>query len=428
MDVTLVNAPVRKRNEHARLSPPLGLAYIASALMEDGFSVSAVDFNVSGLNLLRVNSILVNDRPRIIGIAAMTETYPQALEIARHIKERSPDTVVVLGGAHPTILPEEVLAELDAVDFIVAGPGEDAMVALARNVIRGEGSLAGVPGLGFMEDDEPHVNPRAELVHPDELPRPARWLFPTDFYHDKWNVLTATGSCPYRCPFCSASSLWKGRRRMRSPENIAAEIVDLWREHGVDQVFFTDDIFTLNRRWVGELLEAFGALEHPIDWGCATRVDLVDAELIRAMADSGCTGIQFGVESGSQSVLDSVKGIEKQQVRDAVTAAVACGIDAVCSFMVPFPDDTPETLQESLEFMAEVHALGARIYLSYTCPFPGTEFYERAAELGLTILTDDWGEFDAKHVVIETKNLKAPQIEATAEAMAAELGMKKSDI
>jgi len=300
------------------------------------------------------------------------------------------------------------------------------MVALARNVIRGEGSLAEVPGLGFIEDGGLHVNPRAELGHPDELPRPARWLFPTEFYHDKWNVLTATGSCPYRCPFCSASSLWKGRRRMRSPESIAAEIADLWREHGVDEIFFTDDIFTLNRRWVGELLEALSALAHPVEWGCATRVDLVDAEIIRAMADAGCTGTQFGVESGSQTVLDSVKGIEKQQVRDAVSAAVACGIDAVCSFMIPFPEDTPETLQESLEFMAEVHELGARIFLSYTCPFPGTDFYERAEELGLTILTDDWGEFDAKHVVIETRCLSAPQIEATAEAMAAKVGMKRS--
>jgi radical SAM superfamily enzyme YgiQ (UPF0313 family) len=215
---------------------------------------------------------------------------------------------------------------------------------------------------------------------------------------------------------------------MRSAESIAAEIADLWREHGVDEIFFTDDIFTLNRRWVAELLEALSALAHPVQWGRATRVDLVDADLIRAMTDAGCTGIQFGVESGSQSVLDSVKGIEKQQVRDAVTAAVACGIDAVCSFMIPFPQDTQETLQESLEFMAEVHELGARIFLSYTCPFPGTDFHERAEELGLTILTDDWGEFDAKHVVIETRSLSAPQIEATAEAMADRLGMKRSYI
>lgn len=427
MDVTLVNAPVKLRNEHARLSPPLGLAYIASALRDAGFTVSAVDFNVSGLNVRRVDSILALDRPGILGISTTTETYPQALAIARHVKERSPGTCVVMGGAHPTILPDVVLAE-EAVDFVVVGAGERTLVELAEHLLREPRDLAGIRGLGYAEDGVIHINERAELPHPDELPRPARELFPTEFYHDKWNVLTATGSCPYRCPFCSASSLWQGRRRMRSPESITAELSDLWRFHGVDQVFFTDDIFTLNRRWLDELLETFGALEHPVQWGCATRVDLVDPELIARMASAGCTGIQFGVESGSQTILDSVKGIEKRQVLEAVRASVAAGIDAVCSFMVPFPDDTAETLAESLEFMREVYQAGARIYLSYTCPYPGTMFFERAGDLGLRILSEDWGDFDAKHVVIETLNLSAPEITRAAEEMAAHLGMKKSDV
>jgi anaerobic magnesium-protoporphyrin IX monomethyl ester cyclase len=425
MDVTLVNAPVRLRNEHARLSPPLGLAYIASALMDAGFAVSAIDFNVSGLNLKRVDSMLANDRPRIVGISATTETYPQALSIAQRVKERSPGTTVVFGGAHPTIRPEDVLEE-DAVDFVVIGPGERSMVALADHVLRGEPTLDEIPGLGWEVEGVAYLNAPAELPHPDELPLPARWLFPTDFYRDKWNVLTATGSCPYGCPVCSASSLWQGRRRMRSAGSIVAELEALARDYGVTEVFFTDDIFTLNRRWVGELLGALSAMEVRVTWGCATRVDLVDAELIKAMAAAGCTGIQFGVESGAQEILDSVKGIEKRQVLDAVEASVAAGIDAVCSFMVPFPDDTPETLQESLEFMREVRAAGSRIFLSYTCPFPGTAFYERASELGLTILTDDWGEFDAKHVVIETRWLSAAAIRETVEAMAEDLGLKKS--
>jgi radical SAM superfamily enzyme YgiQ (UPF0313 family) len=427
MDVTLINAPVKLRNEHARLSPPLGLAYIASALMQAGFTVSAVDFNVSGLNLRRVDSILANDRPSIIGISTTTETYSNALAIARHIKAKSPGTRVVLGGAHPTILPETVLAE-DAVDFVVVGAGEGTLVSLADHLLRGIGSPVEIRGLGYKDDIGAHVNERAELPHPDELPRPARGLFPTDFYHDKWNVLTATGSCPYRCPFCSASSLWQGRRRMRSPGSIAAELHDLWHSYGVNQIFFTDDIFTLNRRWIGELLEAIEGLDHPVQWGCATRVDLVDAELIAAMARAGCTGIQFGVESGSQTILDSVKGIEKRQVLDAVEASVAAGIDAVCSFMIPFPDDTVETLAESLAFMREVREAGARIFLSYTCPYPGTMFFDRAEELGLRILSEDWGDFDAKHVVIETPNLTAAEITAAAESIAAELGMRKSDV
>ncbi|MDI6901573.1 MAG: radical SAM protein [Anaerosomatales bacterium] len=428
MDVTLINAPVTLRNEHARLSPPLGLAYIASALLDDGFGVSAIDFNVSGLNLRRVDSVLANDRPAVVGISATTETFPNALAIAGRIKEREPGTVVVLGGAHPTIRPEEALAETD-VDFVVAGPGERAMVELCRALVRGEGAAGDIAGLGFrVQDGTPHVNPRAELPHPDELPLPARELFPLEFYKDTWNVLTATGSCPYRCSFCSASSLWQGRRRMRSPGSIVAELEHLVTAHGVDRVFFTDDIFTLNRRWVGELLDALRAMERPVRWGCATRVDLVDAELVSAMAEAGCTGIQFGVESGSQEVLDSVKGIEKAQALEAVRASVTAGIDAVCSFMIPFPQDTHATLAESLAFMREVRAAGARIFLSYTCPYPGTLFFEDAEKLGVRILSDRWDEFDAKHVVMETANLSAEEIRETAEAMAAELGMHRSDM
>lgn len=420
-----MNAPVTRRNEHARLSPPLGLAYIASALMEAGFRASAIDLNVSGLNMRRIDSMLSLDAPAVVGISTTTETYDNAIAIARRIKEKRPETIVVLGGAHPTILPREVVAD-PSVDYVIAGPGEDAMVALCAHIIRGEGETASIAGLAYVENGEVLVNQRAELTHPDALPRPARWLFPTEFYQDAWNVLTATGSCPYRCPFCSASSLWQGRRRMRTPANIVGEIAELWHDHGVDEVFFTDDIFTLNRKWVTELLTELRALDHPVSWGCATRVDLVDEQLIRAMADAGCTGIQFGVESGSQQILDSVKGIDKQQVLDAVIASVGAGIDPVCSFMVPFPEDTPETLAESLEFMRQVHQAGARIYLSYTVPYPGTMFFDRAEELGLTILTDNWGEYDAKHVVIETANLTAEEITAATEHMATELGMRKS--
>lgn len=421
----LMNAPVTVRNEHARLSPPLGLAYIASALMAADFSVSAVDFNVSGLNLKRIDSIMSSDAPRIVGISTTTETYGNALRMAQRVKERSPETAVILGGAHPTILPEAVLAE-EAVDFVAVGPGEQTMVGLAEQVIRGQGAFDAIAGLGYADDGAPHVNPRAKLPHPDDLPLPARELFPLEFYRDAWNVLTATGSCPYRCPFCSASALWKGQRQMRSPASIVTEIELLQRDHGVTRVFFTDDIFTLNRRWVLELVEAFSAMEQRIEWGCATRVDLVDPELIAAMAGAGCTGIQFGVESGSQQILDSVKNIQKPQVIEAVRASAQASIDAVCSFMAPFPEDTLETLDETRLFMHDVDEAGGRIFLSYTCPYPGTMFHDKADELGIHILSDSWEEYDAKHVVIETGHLTRDQIQTTVEAMAVDLGMTRS--
>jgi len=144
------------------------------------------------------------------------------------------------------------------------------------------------------------------------------------------------------------------------------------------------------------------------------------------MAKAGCTGIQFGVESGSQQILDSVKNIEKQQVIEAVKASAAAGIDAVCSFMAPFPEDTLETLDETRLFMHEVDEAGGRIFLSYTCPYPGTMFHDKAEELGIRILSDSWEEYDAKHVVIETRHLTREQIRTTVEAMAADLGMTRS--
>jgi anaerobic magnesium-protoporphyrin IX monomethyl ester cyclase len=425
IDVILFNAPVTVRNEHARLTPPLGLAYLASALRDAGFSVSGADFNVSGLNLKRVASIVAYDRPSIVGISAMTETYPNALAIARQVKVTSPETVVVLGGAHPTIMPEAALGEA-GVDYVIAGAGEQGITALARFVAQGVGTLADIPGLAWREGGAIRVNPRAALSSPDDLPRPARDLFPIEFYRDKWNVLTATGSCPFRCPFCSAASLWHGRRRMRSPESIVAELRDLADGYGVDEVFFTDDLFTMDKRWVRELAEALRGLDRPMEWGCATRVDQVDADLLRVMAEAGCTGVQFGVESGSQQILDSVKGIDKAQVLDAIRSAVAVGIDPVSSFMIPFPEDTEETLAESLAFMREVHEAGSRIFLSYTCPYPGTSFYEHSEELGLRILSDRWDEYDAKHVVMETRHLSASQIESIASGIARELGLQKS--
>lgn len=424
MKILLINAPVSVSNSHAHLSPPLGLAYIGAALMQAGHKVSAIDFNVSGLDLDRLSGVLEYEHPDLVGISAMTETYMNGLAIARWVKEVYPSATVVMGGAHPTILPFEVLAE-PAVDFVVVGSGERAIVELAAHLMEGARDHSTILGLGYTQDGM-HVNERRELQHPDDLPLPARELFPLEFYQDSYNVLTATGSCPYRCPFCSAAAIWQGRRRARSPRGVVEELTMLAADHGVREIFFSDDLFTLDRRWVHRLLDELRAMEVSVRWGCATRVDLVDDELIAGMAAAGCIGIQFGVESGAQSILDSVKGIEKAQVMSAVTAAVGAGISVACSFMAPFPEDTIETLRETGEFMKQVQGAGAAIMLSYTCPYPGTYFHDHADELGLTVLADTWAEYDAKHLIIETRHLSAHEIEHAVERIARDLGLRKT--
>lgn len=428
MRILLLEAPVANLSPHARLSPPLGLAYVASALLEAGHEVELLDLNLTGLNPARVRARLNRVAPDMVGISSHTETYPNALRLARIVKEHSGRVPIVLGGPHASILPEAVLAEPD-IDFVVRGEGEVTAVELARVIERGgpADEFDAIAGLCHKQGGRLTMNAAREPRDAADIGTPARHLLSLELYHDAHNVLVARGGCPYRCPFCSASHIWGGRRQMRPVAAIMTEVDDVVRMYDARHVFFVDDILTLDRRWLGELLTALEDRGPGITWGCATRVDRVDAPLLERMAAAGCVGIQYGVESGAQEILDSVKGIEKRTAADAVRWAVGAGIGVSCSFMIPFPEDTEETLAETAAFMRELRDLGARLLVSYTTPFPGTKFHDEADSLGIKILTDDLSLYDCKHMVMETRHLSADRLLEIARRIASDLGMARTD-
>ncbi len=427
MRVLLIQAPVSIRSPHAQLSPPLGLAYVAQYLLDRGHEVDLVDLNVTGLNPARIAATLGRVRPGLVGISSHTETYPNALAIARLVKQHDPAIATVLGGPHASILPLEVLAEPD-VDYVAVGEGEQTAAELVTALEAGAdpAALAAIAGLGRKVGGVAVLGAPREPLDAADIGRPARHLLSLEFYEDAHNVLAARGGCPYQCPFCSASHLWGGRRRMRPVADILVEVAEVIRDYGAERIFFVDDILTLDRAWLSELMDAIAARGGGFTWGCATRVDRVDEPMLRRMAETGCTGIQFGIESGAQEILDSVKGIRKEDALAAVRAAVAAGINVVCSFMIPFPDDTEVTLAQTEAFMLDIRAAGGRLLISYTTPFPGTMFFERAEELGLKILTRDWTLYDCKHVVMATKNFSAERIAELASGIASDLGMSQT--
>ncbi len=427
MRILLLQAPVSQLSPHSRLSPPLGLAYVAAHLEKAGHSVDIIDLNLSGLNPQRVRLALKRVEPQLVGISVHTETHPNALKLARIIKEHDPSIPVMAGGVHVSIMPMEVLSEPD-IDFVIVGEGEQTAVELVAALEAGGSAeaMTQVTGLGHKATGVPVLNAPREPLRPDQIGRPARHLLSLEFYEDAHNVLTARGGCPYKCPFCSASYVWGGRRRPRPVEDIMAEVEDMVFTYGAQHVFFVDDILTLHRDWFDGLLTLLESRPAGMTWGCATRVNLVDEDLLNRMAAAGCTGIQYGIESGAQTILDSVKSIKKEDALAAVEWATAAGISAACSFMIPFPDDTEETLAETGEFMKVLKDAGGNLLMSYTTPYPGTMFAQKADELGLKILTDDWTKFDAKHVVMETKHLSAARIEELAARIAEGLGMSRS--
>ncbi len=427
MRVLLIEAPVVTITPHSHLSPPLGLAYVAQHLLEAGHQVELVDLNLSGFNPARLHARLNRFDPNVVGISSHTETYPNALTVARAIKEERPSLPVMIGGPHVSIRPIEALAEADF-DYVVVGEGEHTAVELVAAIEAGAAPdvIAAIAGLGHKAHGVATLNQSRPSLDVSEIGLPARHLLSLEFYEDAFNVLTARGGCPYRCPFCSASALWGGRRRPRPIEDIMAEVEGVVTAYGARHVFFVDDILTVNHVWFDRLLDALAAYDRDVTFGCATRVDCVDRELLVRMAVVGFTGIQFGIESGAQGILDSVKGIEKGVALDAVRWAVDAGIGVSCSFMVPFPEDTEDTLAETFAFMRAIKDAGGRLLVSYTTPYPGTEFAEKADELGLTILTDDWSLYDAKHMVIETRHLPLARIEELVASAASSLGMESN--
>lgn len=428
VDVLLVNAPVRRvtADWHAGLSLPLGLAYIAATLQKHDYRVRVVDFNVSGFNPARLRSMIETLDPAVLGISAHTETYLGGLEIARLAKEVKPSIRVVMGGPHASVMHEDV-ARQPEVDFVVRGEGELTMLELMDCLVRGTGEPGSIRGLVYKDQDEIRVNPdRPFIEDPDELPLPARHLLPVDLYAYGANVLASRGGCPFACDFCAVNNIWQGRRRFRRPSCVAEEVKMLLTDFGRTEINFSDDTFTLSREHTLALCEALRDIPAVAEWRwtCSTRVDLVDEELLRAMHDAGCSAVQFGAETGSQILLDSIgKRITLEQVRTAVQTARSVGLEVLCSFMFPHPDDTAETVRMQIAFMKELVAMGARLSLSFTTPYPGTRYYDHAAELGITILAKDWDEFDAKHLVIETRNLSADDLDKLVREMIEEVGL-----
>ncbi|MCD6504415.1 radical SAM protein [Candidatus Bathyarchaeota archaeon] len=412
-DILLVQPPLPKPiGEYTSsiiLCPPLGLGYIASKLILDGFKVEIIDMAALDLSLNRLKREVEQREPKIVGITAETLTYKNALKAAKLVKEVDSRILTVLGGPHVTFLAEKALTN-SQVDVVVRREGEITMSEVARRFLRGNGNLENIEGITYRKDGHIISNPERPLIEDlDSLPFPARELFPLDRYRVPGTLITSRG-CPSKCIFCSAGAMYGGRYRVRSPESVASEVHHMIEKFNFDKFFIADDTFTVFRDRTRKICRSISDLN--VQWFCESRVNTVNKEILKEMAESGCRVIQYGVESGSQKILNSIrKGITVEQVRKAVKWSVEVGIIPVCSFMVPHPEDTLETIEETRKFMEELKSLGALVVISLTTPFPGTYLYDHAKELGLKFILEDTDRYDMATPVFTTKNLTLEQIE-----------------
>lgn len=378
--------------------PPLGLAMVAAVLKKKGYSVKILDLPALGFFENSLPTIIQQEKPDVVGITAMTPTINSAVSVAKKVKESDSNIIVVLGGAHATILPEETLQNVPEIDIIVRGEGEQTTLELVRVLEENPSSINRVLGVTYREGARIESNPSRPLILDlDALPFPAFHLLPIEKYrlHPPFGrrspvmpIITSRG-CPYRCIFCSKSVFGK-KYRSNSPVYVVDEVQLLNEEFGVKEVKFYDDVFTLDRKRVVAICMQLKEQGIDIPWTCETRVNLVDSELLGVMKDAGCYMIEYGVESGNQRVLDNLKkDITLEKAIEAFRLTHEAGIETVAYFMLGSPQETSETIKETIEFAKKLDP--DFVQFSITTPYPGTELYSLA--VGEGYVPEKWDEY-----------------------------------
>lgn len=336
------------------MGPPLGLRYISAILKQNGFdNVAWVDLHQDPASKFELEIMKAD----IIGIHTVSRMFPEAARIAQTAKGLNPNLKVIIGGPHASLEPEEVVS-VEAVDVAVIGEGEYAFLELVKELEKG-GGLSGIEGIYYKTDGIIRKNaPRKWIENLDEVPFPDFELFGGHKRYLLWPsyssaAIAASRSCPYVCTVCQpALKEIIGPYRQRSVKNVIAEINFMTERYGIRKFNFLDNTFTVNRDWVVRFCEELIKRQLRIEWSCAGTVGNVDKELFMQMKKAGCSLIAFGIESGSQYVLNNVlhKRHSIERAREIIREAKEAKLQTHCWFMVGIPGETKEQIFETVEF------------------------------------------------------------------------------
>ena len=396
--------------------PGMGVLVLAAVARQRGYAVQLVDAKAQGTPLDDVCRRIVAARPDYLGLSATTISVTNAARVAERVKRQLPGVVTILGGAHVSAIPERTLAAFPSIDYGISGEGEVSLFALLERLERGA-PVDDVPGLAFRRDGAVVANPRAPYIDDlDALPAPAWDLLP-DFPHrfqpslfsypqtPVATLITSRG-CPFSCTFCDRST--SGRKgRMHSVESVVALCRDLVAR-GARHVIFLDDLFTVRRQRVVDLCHAF--LDHgfTFTWSCNSHPNLLDLPTLRLMQRAGCWQIAYGIESGSQRVLDVVKHeVRIPRMRETLRMTRAAGIRTKGYVMLGHPTEGLDSLAETAVFLRTVELDMCQI-TKFT-PYPGTPAYPTIHQHGHFV--EDWERMNAMNFVFLPHGLSEDALE-----------------
>lgn len=383
--------------EEIDLLPPLGIMYIAAYLEKyTPHRVKILDCQAEKLNYSQLKTRLAEENPDIVGITVLTFTLIDAFKTIEVVKEVNQNTKVILGGVHVYIYPEETM-ENPNVDYLVLGEGEKTFKDLVDN-ISDRRNLYKIRGIVFREGTKIINTGPGELIQDlDNLPFPARHLTPYKIYRSslakKFPITTMITSrgCPFKCLFCLRPHFGK-ILRTRSARNVADEIEEC-KKMGINEIFIYDDTFTVMRQRVMDICNEIKKRKIDISWDIRTRIDTVDEELLKEMKSAGCQRIHYGIEAGTQKILNILrKGITLEKAEAVIKMTRKIGIQTLAYFMIGSPEETKEDILKTFEFAKKINP--DFVQIAITLPYPATDLYRLGLEK--KIFPDFWGEFVKK--------------------------------
>jgi radical SAM superfamily enzyme YgiQ (UPF0313 family) len=331
-----------------------------------------------------VKEILSAHRPDFVGVGATIINWDAAIETMKLSKELFPSAKLFVGGPHITALGTEALEKAPMIDFVINGEGEEVAPNLLRESVQDTPDFSRVRGLIYKEDDHAYVATGYNMFLRDlnRIPFPAWDLVKLDHYAlsplmqfqpgRSVNMISSRG-CVFSCIFCDHGVRGSGWRA-RSPENVVAEFKYL-KSMGIRNVWLVDDLFTVNRKRVQEICDLMVKEKLEMSWSCQARVDCVDEPTLLKMKEAGCKLISYGVESGNPRVLALIKKkLDMNKARETIALTKKVGIETRCFFMMGFPTETKEEIEDTLKFALELDP--TFITYSISTPLPNTEMWD----------------------------------------------------
>ncbi len=348
-------------------APPIGIYWVASVLIENGYDVEIVNW-YERKDKAYIEKFLNKKSPDIIGFSVLNANRISAVEISKIAKGLDPKVKTVFGGPGATFLYEHLLNNFDCIDYIILGEGELTFLELVKAIESNRKDLSYIKGIAYKDKkDIVKTKERSFISDLDALPIPARYF--------RYMHISSSRGCPWNCVFCGSPMFWKRRLRFRSPRNFVDEIELLYKK-GVRFFYFSDDNLTINKDRILEICRQIIERRLDISWYAISRVNYVDEEILYWMRRAGCIQISYGVESGSERIRRILnKPLKEKDIESAFYLTRKYGILPRAYFIYGCPGENWNTINETIRLIHKIKPLSCLFYILDI--FPGTLLYEK---------------------------------------------------